>query len=156
MLLALIAAATPALCPGDLAYHREVSRAASLLGVTQQLYIEVVPNELAPAANVKGKPQKAIAWIKRGKAFDKTIRIRYDMLHAMSCDALRLSALHEVCHIALGHHRVVVSHEIALQEEEAVDECVKKKLKPGEWERFNSDVTSAYWLAQRERIAPPK
>lgn len=159
MILALLAAtfaATPALCPGDLSYVSEVSRAASELGVYNQLFVQVVPNYTAPVAvspdgTVGGV---AIAWVPRYPSFDWTIFIRYDMVHAMSCGALRLSALHEVCHVKLYHYVRKVSVAEAVTHEQEADECVKQHLSSYEWKLYNSDMVDAYLLARREKIEP--
>jgi len=153
-LLAATLAATPALCPGDFAYTNEVSRAARSLGVTEQLYVQVVPNHEAPQANTK-VPMKAIAWVLRAPLYDFTIYIRYDMIHAMSCQALRLIAYHEVCHIARDDVHKDRTPVEALWEEWETDDCVKRFLTPSEWEAFNDDLSSAATLAKRERIDPP-
>jgi hypothetical protein len=156
--IALLAAslATPALCPGDLSYAREVSRAAAEIGVYNQLYVEVVPNHKAPIAvspdgTVGGV---AIAWVPRYPSFNWTIFVRYDMTHAMSCDALRLSALHEVCHIKLAHFVKRVTLAEAVAHENEADACVQQQLSPYQWKLYNTDLTDAYLLARRERIEP--
>jgi hypothetical protein len=158
ILSALLAAtlATPALCPGDLSYAREISRAASELGVYNQLYVQVVPNNQAPIAvspdgTVGGV---AIAWVPRYPTFDWTIFIRFDMLHAMSCDALRLSALHEVCHIKLTHYDRRVNLAEAVTHEKQADACVQQVLNSYQWKLYNTDLVDAYLLARRERIEP--
>jgi hypothetical protein len=156
MLLTLILSATPFVCPdGNGAYERNVARAARDLGVTQELFVEITPNWMAPDAFLpNGNPTKAVAWVPRVPHFDYTIYIRYDMVHAMSCDAQRLSALHEVCHIKLAHWEKQVSREVAAQQERDTDECVKQVLTPWEWRKFNDDQIDAYYLTLKEYITP--
>lgn len=159
VLAAALVDPTPFVCSdGPRPYERAVATAARAMSITQPLYVAVVENKKAPggvsASGTVG--QKAIAWIYKGVYFDWTIYIRYDMYHAMSCGALRLSALHEVCHIKLGHHETLPPTVVQqVQEEQAVDECVKRFITPHEWRAYNNEQVDADLLTRRERIEAP-
>jgi hypothetical protein len=155
MFLALLAVTftTPALCPGG--YPVAVSRAASLVGVAPDLFIEVVPREFAPRSN-QNPSALAASWVPSGDAYDFnwTIFIRYDMLHAMSCAAMKVVALHEVCHIK-NRHYIWVSQEQLLKNEEAADVCAREHSDDVEWKEGWRDAWEAHLLAERERIRAP-
>ena len=155
MFLALLAVTftTPALCPGG--YPVAVSRAASLVGVAPDLFVEIVPREFAPKG-VQNPSAFATSWVKAGEAYDFnwTIYIRYDMLHAMSCAAMKVVALHEVCHIK-NRDYIFVSDEQLLKHEEAADACAREHVSDVEWKEGQRDHYEAYSLAERERIRAP-
>jgi hypothetical protein len=161
LLAALLLAATPAVCPdGFQGFVTAVSQAARQVGVFPDLFVEIVPSYKAPAVpELQTKfgrypAGKGVAWISNAQPFDWTIYVRYDMAHAMSCEAYRLVATHEVCHISLYHIFPSRSPQENLNRETEAGDCVKRFLSPLQWIEYNRLLTSADLLTQRERIEP--
>lgn len=150
--------ALTSVCP--VPFTTYVAAAQRQLSVEQQLFVQIAPNKAAVLGiNSKGKQLEtpAVAWIMREPDFNSTIFIRFNMLHAMDCDALRLIALHEVCHVSLQHqwNRTPSLREATLHEKEA-EACSIKVLGRETWDAFQASIYSGYQLTLQEEIEPPR